>query len=58
MLLVFSWITTIFVSLHFKYIHKVSDPFESFDILYDKPWQRFGPYAMGTELQPIHETFS
>lgn len=47
LLLVSSWIVTIYVSLQFKYIHKVSDPFESFDILYDKPYQRFGPYAMG-----------
>jgi hypothetical protein len=46
-MLLSSWIITIYVSLHFKYIHKVSDPFESFDILYDKPWQRYGPYACG-----------
>lgn len=25
----------------------MADPFESFDILYDKPWQRIGPYIMG-----------
>lgn len=42
-----SWIVAIFVSLHFRYIHKVADPFESFDILYDKPWQRIGPYIVG-----------
>jgi hypothetical protein len=47
LLLLSSLATTIYVSLHFKYIHKVSEPFESFDILYDKPWQRYGPYAMG-----------
>lgn len=37
----------IFVSIHFQYTHKVADPFESFDILYDKPWQRLGPYIVG-----------
>lgn len=47
LLLLSSLVITIYVSLHFKYIHKVSEPFESFDILYDKPWQRYGPYAMG-----------
>ncbi|KAG5682446.1 hypothetical protein PVAND_011798 [Polypedilum vanderplanki] len=46
-LLLMSWIITIYMSLHYKYTHKVSDPFESFDFLYDKPWQRFGPYVMG-----------
>lgn len=25
----------------------MADPFESFDILYDKPWQRMGPYIVG-----------
>uniref|UniRef100_A0A336M422 CSON009464 protein n=1 Tax=Culicoides sonorensis TaxID=179676 RepID=A0A336M422_CULSO len=47
LLLLSSWVVAIFVSLHFKYIHKVADPFESFDILYDKPWQRMGPYIVG-----------
>lgn len=46
-----SWTFAIFVSVHFNYIHKVSDPFESFDILYDKPWQRIGPYIMGMYSQ-------
>lgn len=50
LILFLSWIVTIYVSLHFKYTHKVSHPFESFDILYDKPWQRFGPYAFGRLL--------
>lgn len=27
------------------------EPFESFDLLYDKPWQRFGPYVMGNEVR-------
>lgn len=47
LLLLASWVVAMFVSIHFKYIHKVADPFESFDILYDKPWQRMGPYIVG-----------
>lgn len=47
LLLIISWIVTICVSLHFEYMHKVADPFESFDYLYKMPYQRFGPYAMG-----------
>ncbi|CRK99548.1 CLUMA_CG012865, isoform A [Clunio marinus] len=47
LLLVSFLITTVYMSVHYNYIHKVSDPFESFDILYDKPWQRFSPYFMG-----------
>uniref|UniRef100_U5EF22 Putative conserved plasma membrane protein n=1 Tax=Corethrella appendiculata TaxID=1370023 RepID=U5EF22_9DIPT len=42
-----SLVASIFLSLHFNYTHKVAEPFESFDILYDKPWQRSGPYIMG-----------
>ena len=47
MLVILSWVFTIYVSLDTNYTHKVAQPFESFDTLYDKPWQRFGPYAMG-----------
>lgn len=46
-LLVSSLIFTMFMSVSYKYQHKVSEPFESFDFLYNKPWQRFGPYAVG-----------
>ncbi|XP_049280360.1 uncharacterized protein LOC125762379 [Anopheles funestus] len=42
-----SWLLSIYFSLHYRYTHKVADPFESFDILYDKPWQRIGPYIVG-----------
>lgn len=49
-LLILSWIISIYVSLHHGYLHKVADPFESFDYLYDKPWQRFGPYVMGMKF--------
>lgn len=42
-----SWVMSISLSLHFNYVHKVAEPFESFDVLYDKPWQRVGPYIMG-----------
>ncbi|KAL7036067.1 hypothetical protein ACKWTF_008679 [Chironomus riparius] len=46
-LLLLSWTVSIYISLDHGYTHKVADPFESFDFLYDKPWQRFGPYVMG-----------
>ncbi|CAO1398931.1 unnamed protein product [Diamesa hyperborea] len=47
LVLLSSWILSICISLHFEYRHKVAEPFESFDVLYDKPWQRIGPYIMG-----------
>ncbi|GAB0097138.1 O-acyltransferase like protein [Sergentomyia squamirostris] len=42
-----SWVTAATISLHYRFTHKLSDPFESFDFLYDKPWQRIGPYIIG-----------
>ena len=48
--LVTSWGTSGILSIHHDYIHKVSDPFESFDFLYDKPWQRVGTYIVGKFL--------
>uniref|UniRef100_A0A182N643 Nose resistant-to-fluoxetine protein N-terminal domain-containing protein n=1 Tax=Anopheles dirus TaxID=7168 RepID=A0A182N643_9DIPT len=42
-----SWLLSVYFSLHYRYTYKVADPFESFDILYDKPWQRIGPYIVG-----------
>jgi peptidoglycan/LPS O-acetylase OafA/YrhL len=47
-LLVIALIISMFISVRHKYQHKVAEPFESFDFLYNKPWQRFGPYVMGT----------
>ncbi|XP_055548848.1 O-acyltransferase like protein isoform X2 [Wyeomyia smithii] len=47
LLMACSWITSIFISIKFNYSYKVAEPFESFDILYDKPWQRITPYLMG-----------
>ncbi|KAM7347821.1 uncharacterized protein ACRADG_007300 [Cochliomyia hominivorax] len=45
--LVSSWGISGIISLRYHYTHKVAKPFESFDFLYDKPWQRVGPYIMG-----------
>lgn len=42
-----SWIVSAVVSLNFNYTIKLSEPLESFGYLYEKPWTRFGPYAMG-----------
>uniref|UniRef100_A0A1A9W274 Nose resistant-to-fluoxetine protein N-terminal domain-containing protein n=1 Tax=Glossina brevipalpis TaxID=37001 RepID=A0A1A9W274_9MUSC len=45
--LISSWGVAGLVSLKNHYTHKVANPFESFDFLYDKPWQRVGTYIMG-----------
>lgn len=45
--LITSWGVSGVVSIQHNYTHKVADPFESFDFLYDKPWQRVGTYIMG-----------
>ncbi|KAH8420432.1 hypothetical protein KR009_010307, partial [Drosophila setifemur] len=42
-----SWSISGIVSLQHQYTHKVALPFESFDFLYDKPWQRVGSYIVG-----------
>ncbi|XP_026838898.1 uncharacterized protein LOC6555548 isoform X1 [Drosophila erecta] len=42
-----SWSISGIISLTHQYTHKVSLPFESFDFLYDKPWQRVGSYIVG-----------
>ncbi|XP_017470308.1 PREDICTED: uncharacterized protein LOC108362001 [Rhagoletis zephyria] len=47
-----SWGVSGIISLHYRYTHKVANPFESFDFLYDKPWQRVGTYIM--ELQHLN----
>lgn len=51
MILFTSWIVSAIMSLKFSYMYKVADPFEAFDFLYDKPWQRVGPYIMGNVLK-------
>ncbi|KAH8317357.1 hypothetical protein KR074_009300, partial [Drosophila pseudoananassae] len=45
--LVSSWSLSGIISLQHHYTHKVALPFESFDFLYDKPWQRVGSYIVG-----------
>ncbi|KAH8395608.1 hypothetical protein KR222_003309, partial [Zaprionus bogoriensis] len=45
--LVSSWSIAGIISLQHQYTHKVALPFESFDFLYDKPWQRVGAYIVG-----------
>ncbi|XP_055913779.1 uncharacterized protein LOC129947292 isoform X2 [Eupeodes corollae] len=45
--LVSSWGVSGMISIHYNYTHKVANPFESFNFLYDKPWQRVGPYIVG-----------
>ncbi|XP_059047455.1 nose resistant to fluoxetine protein 6-like [Achroia grisella] len=45
--LVSSWITTIYISVWHQYKARIQEPFEMFDALYDKPWSRIGPYLVG-----------
>ncbi|KAM3966683.1 nose resistant to fluoxetine protein 6 [Aphomia sociella] len=45
--LVSSWVTTIYISVWHQYKAKIQEPFEMFDALYDKPWSRIGPYLVG-----------
>ncbi|XP_055843841.1 uncharacterized protein LOC129910468 [Episyrphus balteatus] len=45
--LVSSWGVSGMISIHYNYTHKVANPFESFNFLYDKPWQRVGSYIVG-----------
>ncbi|XP_017850031.1 uncharacterized protein LOC108604972 [Drosophila busckii] len=45
--LISSWSMAGIISLQHQYTHKVALPFESFDFLYDKPWQRVGAYIVG-----------
>lgn len=42
-----SIIASAVISMKYDYMYKVAEPFEAFDILYDKPWLRVGPYLMG-----------
>ncbi|XP_068155422.1 O-acyltransferase like protein [Drosophila tropicalis] len=42
-----SWSIAGILSIQHEYTHKVALPFESFDFLYDKPWQRVGSYIVG-----------
>lgn len=46
-ILVLCWITTFTVAWIANYHPRVETPFELFDQLYNKPWFRFGSYAVG-----------
>lgn len=56
-ILISSWGVAGLVSLRNHYTHKVAKPFESFDFLYDKPWQRVGTYVMGKSLKVCIHTY-
>jgi len=55
--LISSWSIAGIISLQHQYTHKVALPFESFDFLYDKPWQRVGPYIVGKLTTLIFDQF-
>ncbi|XP_077295360.1 nose resistant to fluoxetine protein 6-like [Arctopsyche grandis] len=46
-LMITSWLTTGYISITNNYKAKIQEPFEMFDLLYDKPWSRLGPYLIG-----------
>ncbi|KAF4518569.1 hypothetical protein B566_EDAN015380, partial [Ephemera danica] len=46
-LLLASWTTTAAISYTLDHTPSIEKPFEMFDVLYDKPWTRFGPYLVG-----------
>jgi hypothetical protein len=35
------------ISLSLDHTPSIEKPFDMFDVLYDKPWTRFGPYLVG-----------
>ncbi|XP_014468574.1 PREDICTED: nose resistant to fluoxetine protein 6-like [Dinoponera quadriceps] len=45
--LIASWVTTALITLHIRHVPSIQDPMARFDILYDKPWTRIGPYLIG-----------
>ncbi|KAI5642502.1 acyltransferase family domain-containing protein [Phthorimaea operculella] len=47
LILISSWVTTIYISVSHNYKARIQEPFEMFDPLYDKPWSRIGPYLVG-----------
>ncbi|CAB3237057.1 unnamed protein product [Arctia plantaginis] len=47
LVMVSSWVTTIYISVWHQYKARIQEPFEMFDTLYDKPWSRIGPYLIG-----------
>ncbi|XP_063245161.1 O-acyltransferase like protein [Bacillus rossius redtenbacheri] len=42
-----SWCTTGLIAYSNKHIPSTDDPLALFDIIYDKPWTRLGPYLIG-----------
>lgn len=51
--MVTSWMTTIYISVWHQYKARIQEPFEMFDPLYDKPWSRIGPYLIGKDYLHI-----
>lgn len=45
--LVSSWLTTGIIAYNNNHIPNTDDPLALFDMIYDKPWTRIGPYMIG-----------
>ncbi|XP_066994975.2 nose resistant to fluoxetine protein 6 [Anabrus simplex] len=46
-LVISSWVTTAVIVINTDHMPSVDQPLGLFDALYDKPWMRLGPYAVG-----------
>lgn len=55
--MVTSWMTTVYISVWHQYKARIQEPFEMFDPLYDKPWSRIGPYLVGKENKMDYSLF-
>ena len=48
--LVSSWLTTGIIAYNNNHIPNSDDPLALFDMIYDKPWTRIGPYMIGMSV--------
>lgn len=48
--LVSSWLTTGLIAYNNNHIPNSDDPLALFDMIYDKPWTRIGPYMIGMSV--------
>lgn len=48
--LISSWVTTGVIAYNNNHIPNTDDPLALFDMIYDKPWTRIGPYMIGMSV--------
>lgn len=49
-ILIASWTISIYLTFSYNYTHQVGGALKGFNILHGTPWQRFGPFFMGSLL--------